>query len=158
MRRKIIYLLPVFIVIAGFVAMQFLSSFKTAPAKKKPQPVVKIVETRSVALDDVPAEIVAFGRLASSQPVILYSEVEGTLKRGDLTFRPGQSFKRGSLLLKIDTRQITLDINTAKSDLLTALASVLPEIKLDFPDEFPVWQNYFNNRLRLLFCRGSFKA
>ena len=145
MRKKIVYLLPVLIVIAGFVAMQFLSSFKTAPAKKKPQPVVKIVETRSVILGDVPAEIVAFGRLASSQPVILYSEVEGTLKRGDLTFRPGQSFKRGSLLLKIDTRQITLDINTAKSDLLTALASVLPEIKLDFPDEFPVWQDYFNS-------------
>ena len=89
------------------------------PEKKKPEPVVKIVETRIVELDDVPAEIVAYGRLASSQPVILYSEVDGTLQRGDLNFRPGQSFKKGNLLLKIDTRQITLEINTAKSDLLT---------------------------------------
>ena len=145
MRRKIVYLLPVLIVIAGFAAMRFLSSFKTAPEKKKPEPVVKIVETRIVELEDVPAEIVAYGRLASSQPVILYSEVDGTLQRGDLNFRPGQSFKKGNLLLKIDTRQITLDINTAKSDLLNALASVLPEIKLDFPEKFPVWQDYFNN-------------
>ena len=145
MQRKIVYLLPVVIVIAGFVAMQFLSGFKTAPAKKKPKPVVKIVETQNVVLEDVPAEIVAYGRLASSQPVILYSEVEGTLMSGDLTFRPGQFFKRGALLLKIDTRQITLDINTAKSDLLNALASVLPEIKLDFPEEFPVWEDYFNS-------------
>ena len=133
------------IVIAGVVAMWFLSSFRTAPAKKKPAPVMKIVEIRSVALDAIPAEIVAYGRLASSQPVILYSEVDGTLQLGDLTFRPGQSFKKGNLLLKIDTRQITLDINTAKSDLLNALASVLPEIKLDFPEKFPVWQDYFNN-------------
>ena len=145
MRRKIVYLLPVLIVIAGFAAMRFLSSFKTAPEKKKPEPVVKIVETRSVELEDVPAEIVAYGRLASSQPVILYSEVVGTLQRGDLNFRPGQSFKKGNLLLKVDTRQITLEINTAKSDLLNALASVLPEIKLDFPEKFPVWQDYFNN-------------
>ena len=94
---------------------------------------------------DVPAEIVAYGRLASSQPVILYCEVDGTLQRGDLDFRPGQSFQKGNLLLKIDTRQITLDINTAKSDLLTALASVLPEIKIDFPEKFPVWQDYFNS-------------
>ncbi len=145
MRRKIVYLLPVLIVIAGFAAMRFLSSFKTAPEKKKPEPVVKIVETQIVELEDVPAEIVAYGRLASSQPVILYSEVDGTLQRGDLNFRPGQSFTKGNLLLKIDTRQITLDINTAKSDLLTALASVLPEIKIDFPEEFPVWQDYFNS-------------
>jgi len=144
-RRKIVYLLPVLIVIAGFAAMRFLASFKTAPEKKKPEPVVKIVETRRVELEDVPAEIVAYGRLASSQPVILYSEVVGTLQRGDLNFRPGQSFKKGNLLLKIDTRQITLEINTAKSDLLNALASVLPEIKLDFPEKFPVWQDYFNN-------------
>jgi multidrug efflux pump subunit AcrA (membrane-fusion protein) len=144
-RKKIVYLLPVLIVIAGVVAMWFLSSFKTAPGKKKPEPVIKIVETRSVELDDIPAEIVAYGRLASSQPVILYSEVDGTLQRGDLNFRPGQSFKQGTLLLKIDTRQITLDINTAKSDLLNALASVLPEIKLDFPEKFPVWQDYFNS-------------
>ena len=125
--------------------MQFLSSFKTTPAKEKPTQSIKIVETRVIAQQDVPAEIIAYGRLASSQPVILYSEVDGTLERGDLPFRPGQSFKKGDLLLKIDTRQIKLDINTSKSELLTALASVLPEIKVDFPEEFSVWQDYFNN-------------
>ena len=144
-QRKILLILPIFILAAGFVAMQVLSSFKTPPPKGAPKPIVKIVETRTVALGDVPAEVIAYGRLASSQPVILYSEVEGTLERGDLPFRPGQSFKKGDLLIKIDTRQIKLDINTAKSELLTALASVLPEIKVDFPEEFPVWQDYFNN-------------
>ena len=145
MRRRILFLLPVFILVAGFVVMQFLSSFKTPPPREEPKPIVKIVETRTVTLGDVPAEIIAYGRLASSQPVILYSEVEGTLERGDLSFRPGQLFKKGDLLLKVDTRQIKLDINTAKSELLTALASVLPEIKVDFPEEFSVWQDYFND-------------
>lgn len=145
MRRNILFLLPVFILAAGFLSMQFFSSFKTTPAKEKPKQRVKIVEIQTIALGDVPAEIVAYGRLASSQPVILYSEVDGTLERGDLPFRPGQSFKRGDLLLKIDTRQIQLDIDTAKSELLTALASVLPEIQVDFPEESSVWKDYFNN-------------
>ncbi len=144
-QRKIVLILPIIILVLGFFAMQFLSGFKTPPAKEKPRPLVKIVETETINLKDVPAEITAYGRLASSQPVILYSEVEGTLQAGDLTFRPGQSFKKGALLIKIDTRQITLDSNTAKSELLTALASVLPEIKVDFPETFPVWQEYFNN-------------
>jgi hypothetical protein len=99
-RRKIIYLLPVLIVIAGFVAMWFLSSFKTPPGKKKPEPVVKIVETRSVELEDIPAEIVAYGRLASSQPVILYSEVDGTLQRGDLTV-PVSHLRRVTCCLRL---------------------------------------------------------
>jgi RND family efflux transporter MFP subunit len=38
-----------------------------------------------------------------------------------------------------------LDINSAKSDLLNALSTVLPEIKVDFPDEYIKWQEYFNN-------------
>ncbi|MBW1854702.1 MAG: hypothetical protein JRJ00_08505 [Deltaproteobacteria bacterium] len=82
--------------------MQLLSGFKTPPSKKQPKPIIKIVETRTVTLGEVPAEVIAYGRLASSQPVILYSEVEGTLEHGDLPFRPGQSFKGGDLLLKID--------------------------------------------------------
>ena len=145
MQRKIILILPILILLTGFAAMQFLSSFKTPPPKVKPKPTQKIVETQNVVLGDVHAEIIAYGRLVSSQPVILYSEVDGTLEHGDLPFRPGQAFKKGDLLVKIDTRQIKLDINTAKSDLLTALASVLPEIKVDFPEEFPIWQDYFSN-------------
>jgi len=83
-KRKIFYLIPFIILVVGFITMQVLSSFKTPPPKEKPKQMVKIVEAQAVALGDVPAEIIAYGRLASSQPVILYSEVEGTLERGDL--------------------------------------------------------------------------
>ncbi len=145
MKRKIFYLLPFIILAVGFGVMQLLSGQKEPPEKKKPEPTVKIVETSTVELTDVSAEIIAHGRLISSRPVVLNSEVAGTLERGNLPFRPGQAFNKGDLLVKVDTRQITLDINTAKSDLLTALARVLPEIKVDFPDEYTVWENYFNN-------------
>lgn len=145
MKRKTAYLIPVLIVAAGLGALQFFASFKTPPPRKKPEAPVKIVEVSPVQLAAIPAEIIAYGRVVSSQPVILYSEVTGTIEPGDLPFHPGQSFKRGDLLLKVDPRQIRLDIKTAKSDLLTALASVLPEIKVDFPDYYPVWQKYFNS-------------
>ncbi len=145
MKRKAAYLIPVAIVAVGFAAMQFFASFKTAPPRKKPEVPVKIVDVSPVRLSDIPAEIIAYGRVVSSQPVILYSEVSGRLDPGDVPFHPGQSFRRGDLLLKVDPRQIKLDIKTAKSDLLTALASVLPEIKVDFPENYPVWQTYFNS-------------
>lgn len=146
MKRKVIFIIiPVLIVAAAFVAMRVLISLKTEPPKRKPRLRPKIVATQTVTLQDVPAKIIAYGRLRSSQPVILYSEVPGTLMRGSVPFRPAQSFKKGDLLLKIDHRQIRLDINTAKSDMLNALALVLPEIRVDFPEEYGTWQNYFNS-------------
>lgn len=139
------YVLPVVILVAGFFIMQFLFGFAKEPEKKKPIPVTKLVESKVVKLETVVPEITAFGRLTSSQPITLVSEVSGTVLKGDVPFLPGQSFKKGDLIVKIDDRQIKLDINSAKSDFLTALAAVLPEIKVDFSAEFKTWQNYFDN-------------
>ena len=145
MKRRILIILPIVILVVGFLAMRFLISMKSEPPKRVQQQRVKIVGAEIVEYRKIPTSIVAYGRLTSAQPIVLFSEVAGTLIRGDVPFQPAQSFKKGDLLLKIDDRQISLDINTAKSDFLTSLATVLPEIKVDFPDEYEKWQRYFDN-------------
>ncbi len=144
MTRKMKIVTPVLVLVAGFVVMIFLLNLKSAPAKRAPEPRPKVVETEVVALTDIPSEIIAYGTVVSSQPVQLFSEVNGTILAGEVPFRPAQSFSRGDLLLRIDDRQAQFDLNSAKSDLLNALATLLPEIKIDFPEEYPVWQAYFN--------------
>ncbi|MEE9443551.1 MAG: efflux RND transporter periplasmic adaptor subunit [candidate division Zixibacteria bacterium] len=134
----------VIIVAAGIISLVVLIGLKEDPPKRSSSPRVKIVESVVIETGTVPATITAFGRVSSSQPVQLFSEATGTIMEGGTPFQPAQSFKRGDLLLKIDDRQAWLDLNSTKSDLLTALASLLPEIKVDFPDEFKVWQDYFN--------------
>lgn len=135
----------VIIVVLGIVSLFVLIGLKEDPPKRSTAPKVKIVESVVVETGTVTANITAFGRVSSSQPVRLFGEVIGTILEGDIPFQPAQSFKRGDLLLKIDDRQTRLNLNSTKSDLLTALASLLPEIKVDFPDEFKVWQDYFNS-------------
>lgn len=144
MTRKVI-MIPISILLAGFLIMVFLISFQEDPPDAKPTPPLKIVDVEVVQLQNVPTKITGYGRLTSTQPVILYSEVNGTLLNGSIPFLPAQSFKKGDLFLKIDDRQIILDLNSTKSDFLNALAAVLPEIKVDFPEEYVVWQTYFNN-------------
>jgi multidrug efflux pump subunit AcrA (membrane-fusion protein) len=95
-------------------------------------------------LQDIESEIVGLGRLTSALPLVLFSEVSGTVMEGTVPFQPAQSFRKGDLVLKIDDRQIQLDIKSAKSEFLNALSSVLPEIKIDFPIDFDVWQSYFD--------------
>lgn len=145
MKRSMKIILPIGIVLVGFLAMMFFLNMKTDPPRRDAQQQPKVVDTKIVKLETLPTRITAFGRVTSAQPVNLYSEVQGKLESGVVTFRPAQSFKKGDLLVKIDDRQARLQLNSAKSDLLTALAMVLPEIKVDFPDEFQKWQDYFDN-------------
>ncbi len=139
------FVVPVVILIVGFLLMRFLFTFDEEPSKREAAPRVKFVESEVVKLKDINAELKGYGRLISAQPVVLISEVAGKIQKGDVDFKPGESFNRGDMLLKIDDRQIKLDINSAISDFLTALASVLPEIKIDFPNEFDTWQKYFED-------------
>lgn len=143
--KKLIGLLVALGIVAfGFAAMSLLSARRKEPPKMEPELREVVVSVEPVVLGAVAAEIVAYGRLKSAQPVVIISEVNGTLEKGDVSFRPGQRFLRNQLLIKVDTRQIDLEIKTAKSELLKALATVLPEIRVDFPNEYAVWQNYFN--------------
>jgi len=137
--------IPVLIVVAGFLAMMGLLSLKTEPPKRPPETRAKTVETAVVLLQPVRSEIIAYGRVSSVQPVRLNAEVVGTLEQGDIPFKPAQSFSKGDLLVKVDDRQARLSLNSTISDLMTALAAVLPEIKVDFPDEYQVWQDYFDS-------------
>ena len=144
MKRKILIILPIVILIVGFIAMRILISMKKEAPERPTEARPKIVTAEVVELKDIHSQITAYGRLTSAQPITLFSEVSGEIIRGSVPFQPAQSFKKGNLLLKIDDRQIKLEINTAKSNFLNALASVLPELKLDFPEEYEKYQTYFD--------------
>ena len=143
MKAKFIFI-PVAVLLAGFVIMLILFGFREDPPQVNQDEKAKIVAGEIVSLSDVTSQVSGFGRIMTAQPLVLYSEVNGTLITGSIPFQPAQSFRKGDLLLKIDDRQIRLDIQSAKSDLLNALAGVLPEIKVDFPAEYQIWQDYFN--------------
>ncbi len=137
--------LPIGILFTGFLVMVLLINLRSEPPKRIPVIQPKTVQAEKVDLKDINTEIIALGRLTSSQPVTLYSEVAGILEAGSIPFLPAALFKKGDLLFKVDDRQTKLELNSLKSDFMNALASVIPEIKIDFPDEYDRFQNYFDN-------------
>ncbi len=145
MKRKVLVLSPFVLLLLGFALMKILVSFKAEKPKRNSEINPRVVVTQLVSLGNVPAHLTTFGTLATSQPVSLISEVSGTIQAGNVPFQPAQSFKKGDLLLKVDDRQIKLELNSTKSDLLTALASLMPEIKVSSATIFPIWQNYFDS-------------
>jgi multidrug efflux pump subunit AcrA (membrane-fusion protein) len=143
MKSKAVFI-PIVIIFASVIIMIALFSLRSDPPKAPAAPLVKIVDIEVAHLQDIESEIKGLGRLTSALPLVLFSEVSGTVMEGTVPFQPAQYFRKGDLILKIDDRQIQLDIKSAKSDFLNALSSVLPEIKVDFPTEFQVWESYFN--------------
>ena len=137
--------LPAGIIAAGFILMFFLISLRGESPKKQLELRTKIVDAVVVQPADVQPVITAYGKVTSAQPVQLISEVSGELQQGTVPFQPAQSFRKGDLLLTIDKRQAELTLNSQKSDFLNALASVLPDIKVDFPDKYKIWDDYFSS-------------
>jgi multidrug efflux pump subunit AcrA (membrane-fusion protein) len=145
MKKYLKIVIPILVILVGFFLMKFLGSFNEKPEHKPPTPRAKIAESVVVQLSDVDANISVYGKSISSQSIDLYSEVSGAVINGSVPFLPAQSFKKGQLIYKIDDRQAKLDLNSSKSDLLNALASLIPEIKVDFSDEYDNWQTFFNS-------------
>jgi membrane fusion protein, multidrug efflux system len=139
------FALPILVVIIGFVLMKVLLGMKEGKVHHTPPPRMVVVDTETVRFGPLRSRITAYGRAGSVQSVALASEVGGVLLAGDKPFRNGRSFRQGDLLIRVDDRQIKLEIGSQKSEFMGALARLLPEIQLDFPAEFNRWQSYFDN-------------
>ncbi len=134
---------PIVIVLFGVLAMNKLSSLRQEVPARPAETQARVVNTRSISPADIEARLVTWGRLNSAQPLVLLSEAEGALMRGDIAFQPGQSFERDQLLLRVDDRQKRLELSRNKSDFINAMAGVLPDIQQQYPKEWSQWNNYF---------------
>lgn len=64
---------------------------------------------------------------------------------GNVPFKEGERFKKGELLINIYNEDIRASLTASRSNFLQKLSSVLPDLKVDFPDEYKKWKNFFNS-------------
>lgn len=144
MRKLILSILGVVIIAAS---VYFAS--KIASSKKRVRPVpVKVVKTvfvDTVKNSTIPIIIPANGSLVAKRRVELFSEVQGIFKSGRLLFKPGQQYKSGQTLIRINSSEYYASVQSAKSNLYNAIAAIMPDLRLDFPEVFPKWQTYLSN-------------
>jgi multidrug efflux pump subunit AcrA (membrane-fusion protein) len=144
MRKIILSILGVVLVIVAiFVAKAIIeSNTKERPPAKK---VIKTVYVQTVSNGTVPIVIPANGTVTALQRTSLFSEVEGIFRSSSKPFRPGQEYSRGQVLLRIDAAEYAANVRAAKSELYNKIASVMPDLRLDYPDVYPKWETYLNN-------------
>lgn len=111
-------------------------------AKPKVEKVVKTVYVETVSNTSVPIVIPANGNLIAKNRFELYSEVQGIFEASSHDFKAGQAFKKGETLIKINSSEYFASVQAAKSNLYNLITSIIPDLRLDFPEQYKVWEQY----------------
>lgn len=116
-KEKLLFGLTVFLVSigllgAGFFGMQTLADMKTTPAKKnfKEKP-LKVVTMEAKVETFVPA-LKGYGEVKAVQVVTLSSEIGGKIEQIHPRLEVGEFLKKGEELIRIDTKDAELAINS----------------------------------------------
>ena len=143
MRKIILSILGILlIVLAVFLAKKIIASKKSY--KPRAEKVVKTVFTEVVQNGTVPIVVPANGNLVAKRRVELFAEVQGVFQRGNKLFREGQTYAAGETIIKIDASEYAASVQSAKSNLYNQLTSIMPDLRLDYPEVFPKWQAYLS--------------
>ncbi|MCW5518016.1 efflux RND transporter periplasmic adaptor subunit [Muriicola sp. Z0-33] len=143
MRKIILSILGVLLIIgAVFMARNIIANKKSF--KPKAEKVVKTVFTEVVENGAVAIIVPANGNLIAKRRVELYSEVQGVFRKGSKLFKPGQEYRKGEAIIRIDASEYAAGVQSSKSNLYNQLTSVMPDLRLDYPDIYPKWQAYLN--------------
>lgn len=141
MRKTILSILGLVIIIASvFVARQIVNN--RTQYRPQVQKVVKTVFTDVVSNGTVPIIVPANGNLMAKTRVELFAEVQGVFKGRNKLFRPGQEYRKGETIIRMDAAEYYASVQSAKSNLLNLITSVMPDLRLDYPELYPKWQAY----------------
>lgn len=144
-RRFWIFGIAAGIILVGFVVMLVLFSLKKEP-KPTPKPQVDVyVKAETVAYRNLQAVVSSSGRLHAFSEVVVSSEVSGRLNEGDVPFRNGQKFRKGQILAEVVNPEFPLGLKARKSRFMQSLAVILPDLRMDYPEAFTHWEQFFES-------------
>lgn len=144
MRKIILSLLGVLLIIGAFFASEAIVA-SNQRARPKPKKVVKTVFVEDVVNGVVPIEIAANGNLVAQRRVEIFSEVQGVLQKGTKLFKPGQSYRSGETLLRLNSSEYYATVQSQKSALYNQITAIMPDLRLDYPEAYPKWQQYLKS-------------
>jgi multidrug efflux pump subunit AcrA (membrane-fusion protein) len=143
MRNTINIIISAVILLAAiFFGKYLIDSQNVIPPK--PPMVVQKVFVDTVQNKTLPVIVTANGNLVAVKKVELYAEVQGVLQSAGKLFREGQHYSAGESLLRLDASEFYASVQSQKSSFYNLIASVMPDLKLDYPQIFGKWQTYLN--------------
>lgn len=143
--RKITFIVVALIVLLGGAAAlsELFVSMKPEPPTRPSEELKRFVRAEAVKYTDVVSPLTREGRAVSGSEVVLVAEAAGKIEPGTVRLRKGTKFQQGQLLAEIYKDEVELALKARKSNFLTTMISLLPDLKVDFPEELNTYENFF---------------
>ena len=90
-------------------------------------------------------KINSYGQIVPFSELDIAFEISGRLKEGDLFIKPGTKFAKNDLLYRVDSEEIFYNLNARKEQLSRLLITILPDISMDFTEDYDKWSAFLNN-------------
>lgn len=145
MKTKVLYTIVTIavLVLSLFITAQLIMS-KPVPESNKQTENLLNVKAQEAKNANYSSNITYRGRISSYENISLSAEVSGKILQADIPFKTGQDFKKGDLLIRIYNDDVKAAIMSGKSSFMRTLASIIPDINIDFPSEYTKWKDFFN--------------
>lgn len=143
-RKIILAILGVALIVGSVFVARMLSESKKAP-KPREQKQVTSIFTQTVNNGSLPIVVKASGNLMAKKRIELFAEVQGLFENTGRSFLPGEQYRRGATLIKINSKEHRANIRSQKANLHNQVVNFLPDLRLDYPESFSQWQQYIRD-------------
>ena len=144
MKRRQIYIVAGFVILALAI---FLSSRlgEEEQEEGRPQQEKVYVEVQQVTPGTVQSYVTLTGRVIPKDRIEIFAEVGGIFIDRGTPFKVGYDYRKGEVLVQIDSDEAQQRLISSKSAFLNVLAQVVPDLKIDFPEIYEPWRDYLVN-------------
>lgn len=136
-----------FIILFAFLGILALIYFpimkgkeeKTEDVKKKKEnylPIFKVTNQPQVQQLD------SYGQIIGVAQFNVTMKVQGEIDRDNRLLKPGMTFKKNEILVKVDRTEALYNLLSRRSQFINLIAGVIPDIGIDLPEETEKWKNY----------------
>ena len=146
-RRIVIVVSVIFIIGLAWGLMRFLEAQKEAPPVRRSVEARRFVKFEAVRYTNIQSEVSESGRLASVAEVDIIAEASGSIESGKVALKKGASFSKGDVLFVVYPDEAILSLKARKSQYQNTLATILPDMKIDFPEIVDGFRTFFNSIL-----------
>lgn len=137
--------------ISGFlvIAISFQLSKKiidsNPPPRKKAENKTKDVYIKKVVNGKYQVQIPSEGILQAYKRIRITSRVQGLMRAINPLFKPGQEYQSGQIIVKIEPAEFLANVISQRATLFNLITSILPDLNLDFPESYRIWNEYLKN-------------
>jgi membrane fusion protein (multidrug efflux system) len=135
----------VIIIAAGFLGMTALSSTNKHSNERASKPEIRTVNTQEIKFGNHVLQIEGNGVIESQRSLNIVSEANGIVLYAKNNLKDGTFVKEGETILDIDSREVENNLYSLRSSFLNAVASILPDMKIEDKQVYQKWFNYFNS-------------